>query len=89
MTDEPPLKKHATLDNDNNYRFPGDKLSKKSSNQTPVVLVECGSFSPVTLMHLRLLGKLFCRLDNYFSHNFLICAIIRAMSGSLSDGEKL
>jgi len=39
-----------------NYEFPRQRLKKKlaDSNKTPLVLVACGSFSPITLLHLRM-----------------------------------
>ncbi|KAI0026172.1 Nucleotidylyl transferase [Xylariomycetidae sp. FL0641] len=42
-----------TLDN---YRFPSHRLrmQQRDSNRTPLVLVACGSFSPITYLHLRM-----------------------------------
>ncbi|KAF8674248.1 hypothetical protein AX14_005269 [Amanita brunnescens Koide BX004] len=39
-----------------NYTFPHTRLSRtlKDASKTPVVLVACGSFSPVTYLHLRM-----------------------------------
>ena len=39
-----------------NYTFPDDRLNTvmRDSSKTPVVLVACGSFSPVTYLHLRM-----------------------------------
>lgn len=39
-----------------NYSFPRDKLrlSQNSSSKTPLVFVACGSYSPVTHLHLRM-----------------------------------
>lgn len=39
-----------------NYAFPIHRLSRtlKDSSKTPIVLVACGSFSPVTYLHLRM-----------------------------------
>ena len=41
---------------DPSYTFPEDKLRKelKDSSRTPLVLVACGSFSPITYLHLRM-----------------------------------
>ena len=40
------------------YTFPTDKLTKKTTNKLPkCVLLLVGSFSPITYMHLRLLGE--------------------------------
>ncbi|KAI5862632.1 Nucleotidylyl transferase [Durotheca rogersii] len=42
-----------TLDN---YRFPTDKLKMRQEveDRIPLVLVACGSFSPITILHLRM-----------------------------------
>jgi len=39
-----------------NYAFPLHRLSRtlKDPSKTPIVLVACGSFSPVTYLHLRM-----------------------------------
>jgi nicotinamide mononucleotide adenylyltransferase len=39
-----------------NYKFPtsGLKSQLDDPSKTPVVLVACGSFSPITLLHLRI-----------------------------------
>ena len=37
-----------------NYHFPTPKLLDIVDKRQPVVLVACGSFSPITFMHLRL-----------------------------------
>ena len=39
-----------------NYSFPHHRLNTtlKDSSKTPIVLVACGSFSPVTYLHLRM-----------------------------------
>ncbi|KIY69497.1 Nucleotidylyl transferase [Cylindrobasidium torrendii FP15055 ss-10] len=39
-----------------NYTFPHHRLQRvmKDSSKTPIVLVACGSFSPVTYLHLRM-----------------------------------
>ncbi|CAL9733814.1 nicotinamide/nicotinic acid mononucleotide adenylyltransferase 1 [Monosporozyma servazzii] len=40
----------------NDYEFPTHRLSKKLSdpNKLPLVIVACGSFSPITYLHLRM-----------------------------------
>lgn len=40
----------------NDYTFPTHRLAQTLSNpeKTPVVLVACGSFSPITYLHLRM-----------------------------------
>ncbi len=39
-----------------NYSFPHHRLNAvlRDSQKTPIVLVACGSFSPVTYLHLRM-----------------------------------
>ena len=39
-----------------NYTFPHHRLSTvvRNPDKTPIVLVACGSFSPVTYLHLRM-----------------------------------
>jgi len=37
-----------------NYKFPVEKLKQSNSNKPQLVLVACGSFNPITNMHLRL-----------------------------------
>ncbi|PVF95293.1 putative nicotinamide mononucleotide adenylyltransferase [Serendipita vermifera] len=41
---------------DNAYTFPSHRITRvmRDSSRTPVVLVACGSFSPVTYLHLRM-----------------------------------
>ncbi|ODA82350.1 hypothetical protein RJ55_00857 [Drechmeria coniospora] len=36
------------------YTFPSHRLRRASSSNTPLVLVSCGSFSPITFLHLRM-----------------------------------
>ncbi|KAF5355181.1 hypothetical protein D9756_005470 [Leucocoprinus leucothites] len=45
-----------TFTNPPNYTFPHHRLNRtlRDSNKTPIVLVACGSFSPVTYLHLRM-----------------------------------
>ena len=42
--------------NPSNYSFPHQRLSRVLNNsaKTPIVLVACGSFSPVTYLHLHM-----------------------------------
>jgi nicotinamide mononucleotide adenylyltransferase len=53
-----------------NYSFPHNHLQRvmKDSNKTPIVLVACGSFSPVTYLHLRMfeMAKDFARHSTEF-----------------------
>ena len=42
-------------------------LNKTMSDKTPLVLVSCGSFNPITNMHLRMFGTLISWIfSNYF-----------------------
>lgn len=45
---------------ENEYSFPTNKLKKPSTSKTPLILIACGSYSPITYMHLRL----FCTLSS-------------------------
>ena len=49
------------------YRFNDSRLKKKMDNpeRTPLLLVACGSFSPITFLHLRM----FVMADDYNKHN--------------------
>jgi len=49
----------------NDYKLPTQKIKKQNQSKTPVILVACGSFSPITIMHLRLMEM--CR--DYFDSN--------------------
>ena len=50
-----------------NYSFPHNRLNTtlRDDSKTPVVLVACGSFSPVTYLHLRM----FEMAKDYIRHN--------------------
>lgn len=52
------------------YSFPHHRLQRvlRNSKKTPVVLVACGSFSPVTYLHLRMfeMAKDFIRQHTNF-----------------------
>ncbi|KAK1759573.1 hypothetical protein QBC47DRAFT_110959 [Echria macrotheca] len=56
------------------YSFPHDKLRMRQTqeNKTPLVLVACGSFSPITYLHLRMfeMASDFVR----FNTDFEVCA---------------
>ncbi|KAL2354891.1 nicotinamide mononucleotide adenylyl transferase [Cryomyces antarcticus] len=56
-----------TLDN---YVFPTGKLQTRlrDSSKTPLVLVSCGSFSPITFLHLRMfeMARDFVKLDTSY-----------------------
>lgn len=49
------------------YNFPDARLKKKldDPSKTPLLLVACGSFSPITFLHLRM----FVMADDYVKHN--------------------
>lgn len=49
------------------YRFPDMRLKRKLSDpsKTPLLLVACGSFSPITFLHLRM----FVMAADYVKHN--------------------
>lgn len=49
------------------YNFPDARLKKKLDDpaKTPLLLVACGSFSPITFLHLRM----FVMADDYVKHN--------------------
>lgn len=49
------------------YRFPDIRLKRKLSDpsKTPLLLVACGSFSPITFLHLRM----FVMAADYIKHN--------------------
>lgn len=54
----PPAQKQDGVSPQQQYRysFPDHKLKQviKDSSKTPLVLVACGSFSPITYLHLRM-----------------------------------
>lgn len=53
-----------------NYTFPHDRLRLRQTNadKTPLVLIACGSFSPITYLHLRMfeLGADFAKFNTDF-----------------------
>jgi nicotinamide mononucleotide adenylyltransferase len=51
-----PVHLTESFTNPPNYSFPHHRLRKvlQNSKKSPVVLVACGSFSPVTYLHLRM-----------------------------------
>ena len=56
MSASPPSYDPSRLTYPPNYTFSHTRLSRtlKDPSKTPVVLVACGSFSPVTYLHLRM-----------------------------------
>jgi hypothetical protein len=54
-----------------NYTFPRAKLAQCPPGKDPVVLLACGSFSPITVMHLRMMGAFASRRTVFF-FNFLL-----------------
>lgn len=49
------------------YKFPDDRLKTKMDDptKTPLLLVACGSFSPITYLHMRM----FAMASDYVKHN--------------------
>ncbi|KAH7908941.1 Nucleotidylyl transferase [Hygrophoropsis aurantiaca] len=56
MATQMPARRTGTFNNPPNYSFNSHRLHKtlRNSNKQPIVLVACGSFSPVTYLHLRM-----------------------------------
>lgn len=56
-----------TLDS---YRFPAHRLRRQQTDpeRIPLVLVACGSFSPITYLHLRMfeMANDFCRINTHY-----------------------
>lgn len=42
---------------DGEYQFDVSKIIDHPPDKTPVVLLSCGSFNPITFSHLRILGE--------------------------------
>ena len=57
----------AGLTEMDSYAFPDYRLKRKMDdpNKTPLLLVACGSFSPITFLHLRM----FVMAGDYVKHN--------------------
>lgn len=57
----------AGLTEMDSYTFPDYRLKRKMDdpNKTPLLLVACGSFSPITFLHLRM----FVMAGDYMKHN--------------------
>lgn len=55
-TPDPPQEPTSPITTPREYSFPQDKLKRRLQNpdKTPLVLVACGSFSPVTVLHLEM-----------------------------------
>ncbi|CAJ2505275.1 Uu.00g126690.m01.CDS01 [Anthostomella pinea] len=54
---DPPKTSAATMTRDN-YKFPSHRLLRQQrTDRTPVVLVACGSFSPINNQHIRMFGQ--------------------------------
>ncbi|KAI9666137.1 MAG: hypothetical protein M1821_004072 [Bathelium mastoideum] len=53
-----------------NYSFPTHRLKRvlNDSNRTPLVLVSCGSFSPITYLHLRMfeMARDYCQFNTQY-----------------------
>ncbi|XXG95944.1 Nicotinamide/nicotinic acid mononucleotide adenylyltransferase 1 [Hypoxylon texense] len=56
MTNEAPAPQSASTMTLENYRFPAHRLQRQQTDpdRIPLVLVACGSFSPITYLHLRM-----------------------------------
>lgn len=56
MSNEAPTPQAASVMTLENYRFPAHRLQQQQSDpdRIPLVLVACGSFSPITYLHLRM-----------------------------------
>ncbi|KAL2112613.1 hypothetical protein VUR80DRAFT_7038 [Thermomyces stellatus] len=68
------------------YRFPSDRLRRqlKEPGKTPLVLVACGSFSPITFLHLRM----FPMAADYCKHSNSEYEVIGGYLSPVSDGYK-
>lgn len=66
-TPDPQVIPTQTLDN---YTFPTDRLrlTQNDPAKTPLVLVACGSFSPITYLHLRMMEMAadYCKFNTEF-----------------------
>ena len=53
---DPPRSSQESFTNPPDYSFPHHRLNRilRDSQKTPIALVACGSFSPVTYLHLRM-----------------------------------
>ncbi|EGO00852.1 hypothetical protein SERLA73DRAFT_178814 [Serpula lacrymans var. lacrymans S7.3] len=70
MAEETVARRTNSFSNPPNYSFISHRLNKtlRDSNKQPIVLVACGSFSPVTYLHLRMfeMAKDFVRQNTDF-----------------------
>ncbi|KAI1074175.1 Nucleotidylyl transferase [Whalleya microplaca] len=72
MTNNPaaPTPQPASAMTLDSYRFPAHRLLRQqtSDNRTPLVLVACGSFSPITYLHLRMfeMANDYARINTQF-----------------------
>lgn len=61
---------NSTTEELEGYEFPTHRLKKclSDSGRTPLVLVACGSFSPITYLHLRIFEMAldWCRYNSEF-----------------------
>lgn len=68
------------------YQFPADRIRRqlKEPNKTPLILVACGSFSPVTFLHLRM----FPMAADYCKHSNSPYEVVGGYLSPVSDGYK-
>ncbi|SPO04943.1 related to nicotinic acid mononucleotide adenylyltransferase [Cephalotrichum gorgonifer] len=68
------------------YQFPSHRLRRqlKEPNKTPLVLVACGSFSPITFLHLRM----FPMAADYCKHSNSEYEVVGGYLSPVSDGYK-
>ncbi|KAI0169294.1 Nucleotidylyl transferase [Hypoxylon sp. FL1284] len=70
MTNEAPAAQTASAMTLQNYRFPAHRLLRQQSDpdRVPLVLVACGSFSPITYLHLRMfeMANDYCRINTKY-----------------------
>lgn len=66
QVDQPTSTTTTTMSLDD-YKFPDDRLKMKMEDpsKTPLLLVACGSFSPITYLHMRM----FAMASDYIKHN--------------------
>lgn len=62
------------------YKFPTEKLRTPRTEKKPLVLVACGSYSPVTYMHLRLNGALLLFHFTLYTYYLILFVIIICMN---------
>jgi nicotinamide mononucleotide adenylyltransferase len=70
MASDPPAQTAPAAQTLENYTFPTNRLrlQQNDPNKTPLVLVACGSFSPITYLHLRMMEMAadYCKFNTDF-----------------------